>query len=144
MSEKILGIIMGRRLRGGILYALYFTSSRLIAAKTVNTTLWGFLWPIGDHIALNKAKKRSEELKKLSFESILKADKKNFEIPYAEITKVEMKKARVLSVPEISIFTHTQKYEFVIWEKKEFDAHESLVRSVLPDKLSISLKAPLT
>ena len=132
MSEEILGIIRTMSSSGTTYYDLCFTSNRMIAAKIGST--FGIII-ITDYLAM----KKSEKLKKISIESILKADKKNFEIPYTEITKVEMKKPRALSV-YIRIFTHTKKYKFKFLNpgKKEFDAHESLVRSVLPDKLFIS------
>lgn len=141
MNEQILGFIKCEAM--GKYYDLYFTSNRMIAAKTASPIGWfiafgAIVGAIGAGIAKLTAKKRSEQLKNLSAESIFKADKKNFEIPYAEITKVEMKKAGIISEAKISIFTHTKKYVFIMWKKKEFDAYESLVRSVLPDRLSIS------
>lgn len=140
MNEEILGLIKCEAL--GKYYDLYFTSNRMIAAKTASPIGWFIAFgaiggAIGAGIAKLTAKERSEQLKNLSAESIFNADKKNFEIPYAEITKVEMKKAGVISDAKISIFTHAEKHVFLIWKKKEFDAHESLVRSALPDKLSI-------
>lgn len=75
----------------------------------------------------------------------MNANEKNFEIPYAEITKVEMKKppksllGALFGSPtiDIFIFTHTEKQVFFIKEE-EFNVHEKLLRSVLPDKLFIS------
>jgi hypothetical protein len=144
MSEEILdiircqrhGVFYGALLPEGRYYGLYFTSNRIIVA-----VLSGSIYTvIGKVIADYSSSKRSDELKKLSPESILKAKKTNFEIPYAEITKVEIKKPRALSAAKIRIFTHTKKYKFVFATpgKSEFEAHENLVRSALPDKLFIS------
>lgn len=82
LAEKIFG------LKSNIRYVLFFTARRLIAAK-----IGGQLKDILGPVALKEYAEKAEELKQVSQESILKADKDNFEIPYSDITNIEIKKA---------------------------------------------------
>ena len=151
MAEKILGVI---RLRAGVRAptALFFSSNRLIVAKTVGGK-WRFalasfgVW--GEDAADSRAKQKAEKLRELSPESILKADKNNFAIPYSDITKVEMKKGGRMRGSKLKVFTDTKKYDFRIFSKralagfvyrehKEIEDQVNLVRSVLSDRLSVS------
>jgi hypothetical protein len=114
---------------------LYFTSNRVIVAmlgKEDSLIWWGLGGLIGGFIggavAAEKVKRRFEEYKNLSSESILKADIKNFAIPYAEVTKIETKKYRY-GLPTINIFTPSKKYEFRFVEKfSSLGSSENIVR----------------
>lgn len=75
-------------------------------------------------------------MKKLSVESILTADKKNFDIPYIEVNKVEMKKPGMLSGGIIKIFTNTKKYQFVLQNKKSYENYLNLMTSLFNVKLT--------
>ena len=107
---------------------LFFTPNRLIVAKTAGG------WKTGGIAGIPFAKRNAKKLSLLSPEAILKADEKNFAIPYSDIIEVEMKKG-ILS-GKIKIFTGTKKYEFNI-EKRKFENHLNFVRSVLPGKLRL-------
>jgi hypothetical protein len=90
-EEKIEGYILAGKVfvrKRNIHYILFFTSERLIAAKVGGQH--EELTLIADSCAFAR---KAEELKDVSIESILKADKDNFEIPYTDITDIEIKKA---------------------------------------------------
>ena len=143
MSEEIVGSIKVVSTGAGDILAhrsqncyLFFTPNRVIVAKSGSTYGWGFAFgAIGEGIAQHAAKKRMEEIKQLSVESILNENKKNFGMSYVEIDKVEIKKPGKLSGAKISFFTNTKKYDFLISEKKDsFDTQVDLIRSMLSSK----------
>jgi hypothetical protein len=155
LSEEIEGYIIAGKmfaLKPGIYYALFFTSKRLIAAK-VGGQLKDLLGPI----ALKEYAEKAEELKKVSIESILKADKDNFEIPYIDITSIEVEKAGwkdklvsdFRSVGTITI-KGKEEHRFQIatalridpstpsgWKPQKLEDCINVVRSALSDKLSV-------
>jgi uncharacterized membrane protein YqgA involved in biofilm formation len=70
---------------------LLFTDRRLICARLVNSgsaVLWGGV--IGYGISERMQKKKREELVLKDLDDILVSDKKNFEIPYETISRVEL------------------------------------------------------
>jgi hypothetical protein len=74
-------------------------------------------------------------------DDILAANKKNFAMSYSDIAKVEMKKPGLVRAGKITITTTTREkpYKYPLREGKErFDQHVDSVRSLLPDRLSIS------
>lgn len=108
-------------------YMLYFTSSRVIVARITRDKL--------------------DKLKQISGGEILRADEKNFSIPYSDIVKVE-----VTEWPRggssSNIVTEEKTYTFGLRDpsilghhhytgKKLFEDYEAILRSILPDKLSI-------
>lgn len=137
--EKVLGGI--EVAKGTTYYGLYFTPNRAIVAKTGGFPwLWAILLVgllLGALIRSRRAKKKFRELSELSSQSILMADKKNFGIPYPDITRVEMKKRSFLR-SKIDILTSREKHEFYILRKKEFEDYVNLIRSVLPNKTFVS------
>jgi hypothetical protein len=156
MTEEILGFIHCTVINENDYFChLYFTPNRAIVAKTGST---GFGYDsddkfgggiLGPFIAPSLAKGKSLLYENLSPEDILNSNKKNFEIPYTEITKVEWKETPGSDFSfwsifaergiNILIFTHTKNYWFFIKEE-EFDEHGKLLRSVLPDNLFIHLQ----
>ncbi|MFX0117440.1 MAG: hypothetical protein ACFFB3_23030 [Candidatus Hodarchaeota archaeon] len=117
---------------------LYFTSGRVIVAKIGGSGLLGLFGAAGVAAEAYRQKKKKEELEQLSPESILTADKKNFAIPYSDIIRVEMKKPGRFSAAKIDFVTNGKTHKFILLQKKEsFDNFTNLVRSVLPDQLSI-------
>jgi len=142
MSEEILGRIEVAYKRDN-LFNLVFTSKRIIVARLSSALL-----------GLFETRKRQEEYGGTSAESILKADEMNFAIPYEEVVKVEMKRPSTFSRGKIKILAISKKfpdlpiakiiipvdvYEFTFKEEKNlFDERVNLVRSILPDKLSLT------
>jgi len=84
------------------------------------------------------AAKKKEQLSKLSPESILTADKKNFAIPYTEVTQVEMLKKRRFHAAMVRIVAGAKKHQFVLDKPKELENYVNILRPVLEDKLVIS------
>ena len=94
---------------------------------------------VGQWLAIRSDKKKAQELKQQDIEEILKADKKNYEIPYPETLKVEMKKLSRFSWPystEIKFTTDKKKRKFKLKNVKFEEAIE-LFRAVLPDKVDV-------
>ena len=75
----------------------------------------------------------------LDSQSVLTANRHNFEIPYSDINKVEMKKSAIGPATQragkMIIFTHGKKQQFDIIFAQKFEDCVDLVRSVLPSKL---------
>jgi len=117
-------------------YTLFLTSKRMIVARITRNEI--------------------DKLKHISPDNILRTDAygPSFSIPYSRIVRVEIKKhsrGRYC----IHVVTYKERYEFVIrgsslsykpfghhyhTGKKLIDDCENLMRSVLPDKLSMSWK----
>ena len=112
-------------------YAFLFTSNRLIGVRIKRFT--------GRKTRKMVSRVLKKELKKVSFESILKADKDNFEIPYSEITRIGMKKSSLADryAGTLEIYTLTKKDKFEITSGHDFEQCVEVVRSVLPEKLVI-------
>ncbi len=130
---------------------LYFTPNRVIVAKTGGSAGWLF-GAIGAAAEAYRETKKREELKKLSPESVLKADKNNFAIPYSSILRVEMKKKGIFGSicviadqkfgrdmkkkKDKTIGRDVYRYEKRI-AKKGFEDCVDCVRSVLPEKVMV-------
>ena len=153
MSEKeeLKGYILADKIfawKPNIHYALLFTSDKMIAAK-VGGQAKEFMLMIDPGAFAKKA----EELKDVSLESILKADKDNFEIPYSDIVNIEIKKsgwkdkiAANRPVPGVITVKGKEEHKFLIaqikaealkFKPQKFQECADLLRSILPSKLSI-------
>jgi hypothetical protein len=139
MSEEIKGFLKGEGPKSGQICALYFTTNRLLVTKTASGLAWGAAFGvIGAGIAKHNASKRSESLRELSPDSILSSDKKNYDIQYTAISKVEMKKPSMLSKCVLRVYTiDNKKHFFLLDDKKDFGNQFNLVNSVLSSKLSV-------
>lgn len=146
MSEKVLGSLVVHKWRWTSLlppksYTLLFTPNRLIGAK--------FKLFTGGKTQKMVSRILKGELKEVSFESILKADKDNFEIPYSEITQIEMKKISIADkgwstsrytwmhsgTLEIHTLSEMDRFEITIRKGHDFEQCVRIVRLVLPEKL---------
>ncbi len=156
MSEEVIGSFVVDKMRSwmwkSLLYpkgfTFVFTRNRLIGAK------------LGAKFILTDRKTRKmfdrismEGHKEGSLESILKADKDNFEIPYSDIKKIEMKKADIADnlwsahrtgytktyAGTLEIHTLSKKDRFEICSQlgQDFEQCVEVVRLVLPEKLVI-------
>ena len=142
MGEEIKGVIP--RVESGRIkstYSLYFTNKRIIraltfsAAKKVGTfAAIGFV-----SLALNKhlAKKKSKNLTDINPDEILNENKRNIEIPFSSVKRVELKKPGRLKGAKMKIVTSDEEYSMNIKEKDEFDDYLELIESVLADKLEL-------
>ena len=114
----------------------------------------GLILIISPRILLTRAMgKKFENLSKLPPKDILMADKKNFEIPYPEIARIEIKKAwgrGAFSTSKIRILTNEEKHEFWFvrvvgllgyegaYERLKLKEYEDFIRSILPNKTYVS------
>lgn len=129
-------------------YALFFTSNRLAVAK-----IGGQLKELASIVDLGMFAKKAEELRDVSIESLLRADKDNFEIPYSEISKVEIRKAGWKDklaasrlVPGIITIMGKEEHKFLIaqvtiegskYRTQKFEECVDLLRSVLSSTVSV-------
>jgi hypothetical protein len=144
MSEEVSGIldaIMMRGWKGDVPCRLVFTTTRLIVARKgmLETAKVGYAGGgalgglIGGAIAGREEKKKLKEFKQLSPESILKSDKKNFDVPYSEITKAEVGKRWRASC--LYIYSTKVVYKFG-FEGIKLENVENSIRSLLPEKVT--------
>ena len=132
MTEETLGIIKVQKWK----LNLVVTTERIVVAKGLGTIRLGnFSTPesIAERIW---AKERSEDMKKLTAESILKADKKNYVINYAQIQHAYVNIPGFLSGARLEILTAEKDYEFTLSDKKRYKEDLDLLSSVLKDKLN--------
>lgn len=132
MNEEILEVIETKDRK-----ALYFTSNRVIVAKLGGMGLTLAFGVLGALAESRMRAKKEEQLSKLSPQSILTADKKNFEIPYTEVSKVEMSKGFLGSKIRI-ITVGAKKHQFKLSKPKEFQSYVNVLQPILSDKLSVS------
>ena len=141
MSEEVLGVIgvMRPAFARTIYETLFFTPDRVIVARTSGGlgTLFG---GIGAGIEAYRGAKKAEEMRKLSLESVLTADKHNYAISNSEITKVELRKKWTGIKINIETKDKTGKWTCTgIPEKKKvkLEDYENILRPVFGDKLSV-------
>lgn len=132
MNEEILVVI------DCTVTALYFTSNRVIVAKLAGSALSTFFGLGGMLAEQRMAAKKKEQISKLSPESILTADKKNFAIPYTEVTQVELLKKRRFRVPMVRVVAGAKKHQFVLGKPKELENYANILRPILEEKLVVS------
>ncbi|MGF3573731.1 MAG: hypothetical protein ACQXXG_09990 [Candidatus Bathyarchaeia archaeon] len=143
MSEEIKGYFLAEKVfwsKSNIHYALFFTSKRSVAAK-VGGQLKDFLGPV----AMEEYARKAEALKEVSIESILKADKDNFEIPYTDITHIEVKKAGwkdklITEMRTIGTMTIKGKEEHKFQITRAFIVDPSSPTGLKPQKLEDCIK----
>ena len=145
MVENVVGVI-GKVEAGSFrrYYSLFFTNERIIRALTVGA-LKRFamsqlpMGEVAEHFYSNfKAGKRTNQLKDLDSEEILRADKTNLSILYSTIQAIEMKKPGRLKGAKIKIVTNDKEHKFDISEKKKFDSYVEMVTSAIPEKLILT------
>jgi hypothetical protein len=116
--------------------AIFCTSCRAVVAKLVGTgtsvgMTFAFGW-LASGIAESKMRaKKLKELSQISPESILTDNKKNFAVPYEEITRLELGK-------KLKIFTGPKKLEFRLSNAKEREAYANALRPMLGERLVVS------
>ena len=148
MGEEIKGIIT--RVEAGFVsstYSLYFTDKRIIRALTFSAIKKVGTWYAGGKLlggTINKyfEKRKDKSLGDLNLDEILNENKKNIEIPYSSINRIEIKtprsiKSMGLKVIKMKIVTSDKEYEMKIKENEQFDSSLELIKSVLPDKLEL-------
>lgn len=137
MAEEKIGVVRSRL--GGVDFDLFFTPQRIVAAKTGSVATWGaLLGAIGQGIAMHFSKKKSQQLRELTIESIASSDKKNFDILYKNITRSELKKPGGLSTGKLIINTGEKKHKFLLIVKKQFENDKEIIEHCLEDKVTLA------
>ncbi|UCF07717.1 MAG: hypothetical protein JSW28_08760 [Thermoplasmata archaeon] len=119
-GEYVLGLVnvyqgLGTR------FALFFTSERVIVAKTGNylNLLWGGV--LGDALMnMRDADKKRGQVP----EQILSANKKNYAIPYAAVLRFLVKKPTAFRTGKITIATPRGEYKFTIYNRGLIGLHD--------------------
>jgi len=115
--------------------------NHLIVATTAGNVFLSFQFTIGaiyHKICLKKHKKVSKELEKLSSREILGYSKLNFQIDYADITKIELKKIKVFSKfagARLTIYTNKKNYIYGLITRdkmsiseEQFEEYEKILK----------------
>jgi hypothetical protein len=145
-EEEILGVLVAeeqrKKLRPAFRCHMFFTNNRLIVTKREALKEFASFFAggfAGYWLAIQSDKKKAEKIKELSPDDILKADKENYEIPYSEISKVELKKYSKLMWPFSSeIWIHTQQKELKFRLKAiKYEELQQLLNPVLGNKVML-------
>lgn len=138
-AEKILGGILLEK--ESAFFNLYFTSKRIIVAKSwqyssrdiIKGEVFGLL--SFEEKLLPKAQHMLKEMGgKLQPENILSMNEENFEILYSDITKIELKKKRVLD-SIVKIYTDHEVLKISV--SLGFKHYIKLISSILPEKIHL-------
>ena len=138
MHEEILEVIetFGRK-------ALCITPNSIIIARLRGVSFVGFLivlyglfGRLTSIFEKEMTDEKKEKLGKLSPEGILTADKKNFAIPYSDVTRLEMSKGFLGS--KVKIMIGVNKHQFKLRNTNEYYKCMSALKTVLEDKLTVS------
>ena len=70
-------------------------------------------------------------------ESILAANKKNFEIDYDDIIRIEMHPVGRIGAAKINVVTDITEYKFPIVKKENFNYYMDLLLPILPGKVRV-------
>jgi hypothetical protein len=143
MSEEILGIFPGLIPKGFMKVwncMLVFTTTRLVLAKDKRPYFSSILLDPYYIASVANARERLK-MRERSAEDILKADAENFEIPYSDITALEITGGRRFETPGPHLEVYigdldTPKYRFrVCLKEKYFSSFEEFLREILPEKV---------
>ncbi len=157
-GERVIGVINGATMQsafgGTKVFSLFFTATRVIAAKMIgrgtnallgNLSIGGV--PLGSVLIsqkLNESKEKADTLKSADPEEILKQDKDNFSISYPEIKQVWIGKPLIGAA--YLIITANKKYRFFLQasgtltrgvDKETYDSYVTMLKKIIPDKLKV-------
>lgn len=145
MSEEILGIfpgwidISGRFLAKSKTCKLVFTTNRLVV-KMEKERIGRPTFVFGpDYISSRASVADRLKMKETSSESILKSNAENIEIPYSDITHVEIKSFFGQASRELRVFMddlNVPRHKFMIaMRSPHIDDFVELLKTILPDKI---------
>ena len=148
MEEEIKGVIP--RAEAGLVsstYSLYFTNKRIIRALTFSAVKKVGTWYAGGKLlggTMNKyfEKRKDKSLRDLKPDEILNENKKNIEIPYSSINRIEFKQPRSIKSMGfrdiiVKIVTSDKEYSMKLKELDKFESSLELIKSVLSDNPQI-------
>jgi len=137
---------------GNVQYAALFLKDKVIFAKIggqFSDPLWGALvgltvggavgamvgQKIGQRTVTKKQEKKTDVLKNLSEEKILKADKNNFEVLYSDVSNIEIKKSSTgINGPRTGTLG-LGKNKFDITFGQKYEDCEKIIKKVLGKKV---------
>ena len=133
------------------IYNAFFTDRRIIFAKigrfqSMFTTgmaasggLVGGLIGAGLDATVNRGrKKKSEQQAQMTPDMLLAEAKVNFDIQYAQIQSVEMKKPGMMQQAWVTIHTPGKKHKFNLqMTKDKFQTHINLFQTMLPGRVIV-------
>lgn len=143
MSESVTGAInaiIPQGLKGDLQCHLVFTSQRIIVSvKGMLGQLAGGAFGAAGAAASYGLAQREDAKKKgqidtLTPDQLLQTNKKNFEVPYAGITRIEL--GRKMGQTRLNIITTEKTFKFKIQGIKQ-EQVESLVRSYIPPTVQL-------
>ncbi len=92
-------------------------------------------------MASKEEAKKQSQIQSLNPDQLLQSNKKNFDVPYTQITRLEM--GRKMGATRLYVITPEETYKF----KFQFVQQEQIegqVRAVLPPNLSLQVVEKLT
>lgn len=138
MSEEVLGVIDGvKHGRPPRNWSLFVTSDRLIVA-TVGKAGLGAAFEFGGILmAKSRAKRRTEKLRETAPDDVLVAHRKNYEIPYSQVSKAELDDPSVVASGTLNITAIADTYEFLLTNRDSYQEHAEILTSELGEKLTL-------
>lgn len=122
----------------------YLTNGRILCLtpSRVIVATGGLAWyrqssdATGRYYQEEKLQEKKEKLYRQSAEAVLKADERNFDIPYVEIIQVELFK-QLFFRRKIRITIGIRKHEFTFLNEHEYYRCMFALRPLLHDKLTV-------
>src|SRR5713101_5442313 len=140
MSEMVGGTInalMTRGFRGDLHCHLVFTDQRLIvlikgllAQISGGGGAFGAAGALaGAALASKEEAKKTSQIRQLSPEQLLQSNKKNFDVPYSRINRLELGKK--MGTSRLHVVTQDETYKFK-FQGVQLEQIESQIRAVIP------------
>ncbi len=136
MAEQRLGVIKCTMSAG--YWDLHVTSARIVAAMVASGG-WGAMFgALGAAVAQYFANKRSDELARVSVQSVRTAHKQNFDMPLGDIAQVTVKRPGTF-LPGSFVFElrSGKKRTLALRNKKAFDESTALLERVLSERVTL-------
>ncbi len=87
-------------------------------------------------MAKSRAKRRTEKLRETPPDDVLIAHRKNYEIPYSQVSNAELDDSSVVVSGTLTMTTITDTYEFVLTNRDSYQEQADILKSGLKDKLT--------
>lgn len=145
MSETVGGTInaiLTRGLRGDLQCSLIFTNQRLIVSVkgllgqiAAGSGAFGAAGALaGGALASKEEAKKQDQIRQLSPDQLLQSNKKNFDVPFSKISRLEI--GRKLGTSRLYVITpdETSKFKF---QGVQMEQIENGIRAVIPAGLTL-------
>jgi hypothetical protein len=145
MSETVSGTInaiLTRGLRGDLQCHLVFTNQRLIVSVkgllgqiASGSGAFGATGALaGGALASKEEAKKQDQIQQLSPDQLLQSNKKNFDVPFSKISRLEIGKK--LGTSRLYVITPDETYKFK-FQGVQMEKIESGIRAVIPAGLTL-------